>query len=93
VANVSDWPAAQVESLRRVLKGETLDWLLPRQARVEQGLAKRHLHDGGLVLYDLTSTYFEGRRTDSEAGLRWRSAAIAVRRARLGGDSAPGLSR
>jgi len=155
VANISDWPAAQVESLRRVLKGETLvapeqafevarslphghvaavlgtirrlklieligrdasrhrdlviamvaarileprsklatargmapetccsslaetlalgavdeddpyqamDWLLPRQARVEQGLAKRHLHDGGLVLYDLTSTYFEGRR-------------------------------
>jgi transposase len=38
-----------------------MDWLLPRQARIEQELAKRHLSHGGLVLYDLTSTYFEGR--------------------------------
>jgi len=38
-----------------------MDWLLPRQPRIEQELAKRHLADGGLVLYDLTSTYFEGR--------------------------------
>ena len=38
-----------------------MDWLLPRQPRIEQELAKRHLSDGGLVLYDLTSTYFEGR--------------------------------
>src|SRR6266496_3006139 len=40
---------------------EAMDWLLPRQSRLEQKLAKRHLSDGGLVLYDLTSTYFEGR--------------------------------
>ena len=39
-----------------------MDWLLPRQARIEQALAKRHLADGCLVLYDVTSTYFEGRR-------------------------------
>jgi transposase len=38
-----------------------MDWLLPRQQRIEQELAKRQLANGGLVLYDLTSTYFEGR--------------------------------
>ena len=40
---------------------QALDWLLPRQSRIEQALAKRQLSRGGLVLYDLTSTYFEGR--------------------------------
>jgi transposase len=38
-----------------------MDWLLARQPRIERELAKRHLHDGAMVLYDLTSTYFEGR--------------------------------
>lgn len=38
-----------------------MDWLLPRQPRIETALAKRHLRDGALVLYDVTSTYFEGR--------------------------------
>src|SRR5437867_3897711 len=154
LANISDWPAAQVESLRRVLKGETfptdgdnlniirslphghvaavvgtirklglpqlldatrspdrdlsvamiasrildpqsklatarglgpetatsslaetlqmesapaddlyhaMDWLFARQSRIEDRLAKRHLAGGTLVLYDVTSTYFEGR--------------------------------
>jgi transposase len=37
-----------------------MDWLLERQERIENSLAKRHLADGSLVLYDLTSTYFEG---------------------------------
>jgi hypothetical protein len=37
-----------------------LDWLITRQARIEQKLAARHLHAGGVVLYDLTSSYFEG---------------------------------
>jgi transposase len=40
---------------------QAMDWLLPRQARIEQQLAQRQLSNGGLVLYDLTSTYFEGR--------------------------------
>jgi Transposase DDE domain len=40
---------------------QAMDWLLPRQSRIEQELAKRQLSNGGLVLYDLTSTYFEGR--------------------------------
>jgi hypothetical protein len=39
---------------------QAIDWLLPQQSRIEQALAKRHLSQGGLVLYDLTSTYFEG---------------------------------
>jgi hypothetical protein len=38
-----------------------MDWLLPRQQRIEQALAKRHLSDGTLALYDVSSTYFEGR--------------------------------
>jgi transposase len=40
---------------------QAMDWLLPRQPRIEQELAKRQLSNGALVLYDLTSTYFEGR--------------------------------
>lgn len=39
---------------------EAMDWLLPRQAQIEASLAKRHLSEGTLVLYDVTSTYFEG---------------------------------
>jgi transposase len=150
LANLSDWPAAQIESLRRVLRGETLvspqdrlttahtsphghveallamirrlgleavisskrcrerdlvvalivqrlidpcsklatprawhtttlaeelgvadatedelyaalDWLLARQERIEKKLAARHLTQGGLVLYDVTSSSYEGR--------------------------------
>jgi transposase len=41
-----------------------MDWLLERQSTVENALAKRHFAEGGLVLYDLTSTYFEGRHCD-----------------------------
>jgi len=37
-----------------------MDWLLERQPDIENALAKRHFAEGGLVLYDLTSTYFEG---------------------------------
>jgi transposase len=38
-----------------------MDWLLERQGRIEQRLARRHLRDGELVLYDVSSSYFEGR--------------------------------
>jgi transposase len=38
-----------------------MDWLLERQARIEDRLARRHLSDGELVLYDVSSSYFEGR--------------------------------
>lgn len=37
-----------------------MDWLVPRQPAIEAALAKRHLSEGTLVLYDVTSTYFEG---------------------------------
>jgi len=37
-----------------------LDWLLARQGRIEAKLAARHLQAGGVVLYDLTSSYLEG---------------------------------
>lgn len=40
---------------------EALDWLLTQQIRIENGLARRHLKDGMLVLYDVSSSYFEGR--------------------------------
>ncbi len=38
-----------------------MDWLIERQDRIESALAKRHLTEGTLVLYDVSSTYFEGR--------------------------------
>jgi transposase len=37
-----------------------MDWLLERQDKIEKKLAGRHLSEAGLVLYDLTSSYFEG---------------------------------
>jgi transposase len=51
----------QLDSADETELYQAMDWLLPRQARLEQQLAQRHLSNGGLVLYDLTSTYFEGR--------------------------------
>jgi transposase len=38
-----------------------MDWLLERQGTIERKLAARHLESGGLVLYDLSSSYFEGK--------------------------------
>jgi transposase len=38
-----------------------MDWLLARQERIEKKLAARHLREGGLVLYDVTSSSYEGR--------------------------------
>jgi hypothetical protein len=38
-----------------------LDWLGERQQRIEDRLARRHLKEGELVLYDVSSSYFEGR--------------------------------
>lgn len=37
-----------------------MDWLLDRQKTIEKKLADRHLNTGGIVLYDLSSSYFEG---------------------------------
>jgi len=62
-------PATAASSLGTVLDlGEVdedelytaLDWLLERQPQIETALAKRHLKSGMLVLYDVSSSYFEG---------------------------------
>ena len=51
----------QLDSVSEDELYQAMDWLLPQQGRIERALAKRHLAEGCLVLYDLTSTYFEGR--------------------------------
>jgi hypothetical protein len=40
---------------------EALDWLIAQQSRMEAALARKHLVDGTLVLYDVSSSYMEGR--------------------------------
>jgi len=40
---------------------EAMDWLLKRQGAIEKKLAQRHLGEGALVLYDVTSSYYEGK--------------------------------
>ena len=40
---------------------EAMDWLLKRQERIEQRLARRHLHEGEPVFADVSSSYYEGR--------------------------------
>ena len=37
-----------------------MDWLVARQDRIEAGLAKRHLAPGGMVMFDLSSSWMEG---------------------------------
>ncbi len=37
-----------------------MDWLLTRQDRIQKKLAQRHLSEGALAMYDLSSSYFEG---------------------------------
>jgi hypothetical protein len=64
-------PATATSSLGAVLGiGEldedelytALDWVHERQPAIETALAKRHLQNGTLVLYDVSSSYLEGRR-------------------------------
>ena len=40
---------------------DALDWLLARKERIEKKLAKRHLHEGSLVPYDVSSSYYYGQ--------------------------------
>jgi transposase len=66
LATTRAWPQSTLAEQLHVSDADedelyaAMDWLLERQERVENGLAKRHLSEGSLVLYDLTSTYFEG---------------------------------
>jgi transposase len=39
---------------------DAMDWLLDRQSRIEQKLAAKHLAENSLVLYDISSSYYEG---------------------------------
>jgi transposase len=39
---------------------DAMDWLVARQHRIESKLAAKHLHDGSLVLYDVSSSYYTG---------------------------------
>lgn len=47
-----------------------MDWLIERQPKIEQALAKRHLSNGTLVLYDVSSSYFKG------GTVAWPASAI-----------------
>lgn len=40
---------------------QAMDWLLTRQAAIEDKLAERHLRENGLVLYDVSSSFYYGR--------------------------------
>jgi len=40
-----------------------MDWLATRQKRIENKLAKKHLKDGHLVLFDVSSSYYTGRKS------------------------------
>jgi Transposase DDE domain len=44
-----------------------MDWLVDRQERIEKALARRHLSTDGYVLYDLSSSYLEGRHCELAA--------------------------
>lgn len=43
---------------------QAMDWLLKRQTRIENKLAQKHLADGMLVLYDVSSSYYTGRQSE-----------------------------
>lgn len=43
---------------------EALDWLYKRRSRIENKLAKKHLKDGTLLLYDVSSSYYTGRQSN-----------------------------
>jgi hypothetical protein len=60
----SDTTLAQQLEVEKVSESElyaALDWLGKRQSRIERRLTRRHLATGEWVLYDLSSSYFEGR--------------------------------
>ncbi len=61
---------------------EAMDWLLERQERIEKKLADRHLGEGSHVLYDITSSYYEGhtcplaRRGHNRDGKKGKSIIV-----------------
>ena len=67
LANTRTWQTstlAEEMSLGDATENEVydaLDWLLARQPRIEKKLAGQHLKEGSVVLYDVSSSYYEGR--------------------------------
>ena len=47
---------------------QPLDQLLSRQKMIQKKLAEKHLKDGAIILYDITSSYLEGEYKDSAFG-------------------------
>lgn len=66
--NTALWELCGVEGKIDVDKHcyDVMDRLLERQPAIQRTLAKKHLQNGHLVLYDITSSYFEGEYPDSE---------------------------
>jgi len=54
----------QLEDVETAEMYTAMDWLLKRQTRIENKLAKKHLADGTLVLYDVSSSYYTGRQSE-----------------------------
>lgn len=57
------WTLGEIMDLSRVDEDDlydAMDWLVGRQHRIETKLAKKHLENGSLVLYDVTSSYYTG---------------------------------
>lgn len=49
-----------IEDISEDMLYKAMDWLVERQGRIENKLSKRHLKDGSLVLYDVSSSYYTG---------------------------------
>lgn len=54
----------QIHDIEKPELYKAMDWLLKRQARIENKLAKKHLKEGTLVLYDVSSSYYTGRQSE-----------------------------
>jgi transposase len=67
LANTRHWHSTTLAEELDVAKATenqlyaAMDWLLTRQAAIEKKLAARHISEGGLVLYDVTSSYYHGK--------------------------------
>jgi Transposase DDE domain len=67
LATTRDWHSTTLADELHVADADendlyaALDWLLSRQRSIETKLARRHLGEGALVLYDVSSSYYEGR--------------------------------
>jgi transposase len=70
LATVRSWESSSLATELGVADADedelyaAMDWLLEQQPKMESALARRHLAEGGLVLYDLTSVYLEGNKCE-----------------------------